>query len=418
MFIGANTFRFHSAFTLVVFCTVNFIFPLPSLTMAQAELIKAAANKFTLHLHEVLRAQSTFDPEKNLFYSPSSILVALAMTHLGARGNTAKQMSNSFHLDEIPDNSLKPEFQKFLQALNQSNTKGNELAMANRLFAQMGFPVLKDFQDESKKIFNAEVALVDYQNNTEDARQQVNKWVEEQTKNKIQDLIPEGMFTPGTRLALVNAIYFKGSWISKFDPNSTSPGPFQVTLSKKIEVPMMYQSDKFKYFENKDLQCQMLELPYADQKMSMILLLPDEIDGLTKLEKSLSYEKLDKAISQLRKTRKEEVEVTLPKFKLAEQFSLKDVLSQMGATDMFNPAKADLSGITSDGQLYVSEVVHKAFVDVNEEGTEAAAATGIGMALMSMPMNPIFFADHPFLFLIHHNETGVVIFLGRMAIPQ
>ncbi|XP_031557330.1 leukocyte elastase inhibitor-like [Actinia tenebrosa] len=413
--ITCNTFRLHSVLILavsLVFCSVLLS------TMAQADLIKASTNKFSLHLHQVLRGQATFDAEQNLFYSPSSILVALAMTHLGARGNTAKQMSSSFHLDEIPEKQLNAEFQKFLQKLNQSNAKGNEIAMANRLFVQMGFEVSKQFQEDSEKFFNAEAALVDYQKNSEGARQEVNQWVEQKTKNKIKDLIPEGMFGPDTRLTLVNAIYFKGSWMSKFDSNNTQTGPFQLTPSKTVQVPMMYKSDKFKYFENEGLKCKMLELPYSDEKISMIILLPDEVDGLSKLEDSLNYSKLDEAIGHLKMAPKEEVEVTLPKFKLSEKFSLKEVLSKMGASDLFNAAKADLTGINKDGQLYVSEVVHKAFVDVNEEGTEAAAATAVRVALMCMPMNPIFFANHPFLFLIRHNESGAILFIGRLANPK
>lgn len=410
--IVLNTFRSRSLLILTVSLVVASISPS---TMAQAD-IKASSNKFSLKLHQVLRGQAS--SAENLFYSPSSILVALAMTHLGARGNTAKQMSKSFHLEEIPEKQLNEEFQKFLQSLNQSNARGNEIAMANRLFVQMGFEVSKQFQEESEKFFNAEAALVDYQKNSKGAREEVNKWVEEKTKNKIKDLIPEGMFGPDTRLTLVNAIYFKGSWMSQFDPNATQTGPFQLTSSQSIEVPMMYQSKKFKYFENQDLKCKMLELPYAGEKMSMIILLPDEVEGLSKLEESLSYSKLDDSIGHLRKAREEEVEVTLPKFKLSEKFSLKEVLSKMGASDLFNPSKADLTGINKDGQLFVSEVVHKAFVDVNEEGTEAAAATAVGIALMCMPMNPIFFADHPFLFLIRHNESGVILFLGRLANPN
>ena len=415
-FVQMIPFHFKSVYTLGLWCVVIFPYLSASSAMAEAKVMSATTNKFSLHLHRVLRSQPAFEPANNLFYSPASVLVALGMTYLGARGDTAKQMNSSFHLNEIPDPELKQVFHKFLQSLSQSSSTGNEIAIANRLFAQMGYDILQEFQDESSQFFDAQIALVDYEKNTEGAREEVNKWVEKQTKDKIGDLIPKGMFTADTRLALVNAIYFKGSWMKKFDPNTTQPGDFQVTPSKKVSVPMMYQSDKFKYFESQNLDCQMVELPYAGEKMSMIVLLPNKVDGLSKLEESLSFEQLDTAINHLKTAWSEDVEVTLPKFKLAEKFSLKDVLSQMGATDMFNPARADFTGICG-GNLYVSEVVHKAFVDVNEEGTEAAAATGIGIMLMSMPMNPIFRADHPFLFLIHHNETGAILFLGRMATP-
>lgn len=383
-------------------------------TMAQSPLFKATTSKFSLHLHEVLLSG---DPEQNLFYSPSSILVALAMTFLGARGNTARQMITSFHLDEMPEESIKQEFQSFLQSLNKTNANGNHIAMANRLFAQMGFEIVQKFQDETSQFFNAQLAMVDYMKNAEGARAEVNEWVEKQTNGKITNLIPDGMFTPLTRLTLVNAVYFKGSWMNRFDPNATQTGKFHVTPSKEIDVQMMYQSEDFKYIEDQDLNCQIIELPYSGGKMSMIIFLPNEVDGLSKLEKSLTYDRLAQALTNLKATNTEEVEVFLPKFKLTNEFSLKEMLTKMGAVDMFSQNQADFSGISTSDQLHVSEVVHKAFVDVNEEGTEAAAATGVGMAAMSMPMNPEFNANHPFLFLIHHNDSGAVLFLGRMAKP-
>lgn len=383
--------------------------------MAQSTLLKSTANKFSLNLHKILRSD---DPEQNLFYSPSSILVALAMTYLGARGNTAKQMFKSFNLDEMPEPQIKQEFHKFLESLSKSNSNGNQISMANRLFAQMGFDIVQAFQDETNQFFNAQLAMVDYVKNPEGARGEVNKWVEGKTEGKIKDLIPQGMFTQASRLTLVNAIYFKGSWLNRFEPNATHEGQFQVTPTKDINVQMMYQSNYFKYIEDQTLNCQIIDLPYAGDQISMVIFLPNEVDGLSKLEKSLSYKKLSEAVSQLKASRAEEVEVTLPKFKMTEEFSLKEALSKMGAVDMFD-GKADFTGISTEGDLYVSEVVHKAFVDVNEEGTEAAAATGIGMiGLMSMPMNPEFNANHPFLFLIYHNNTGVILFLGRVAKPQ
>lgn len=383
-------------------------------TMAQSPILKSTANKFSLRLHDVLRKDGA---EQNLFYSPSSIMVALAMTYLGARGNTAKQMFSSFNLNEMPEQQLKHEFHKFLEAIDQSNSNGNKVSMANRLFAQMGFDIAQSFQDETNQFFNAQIALVDYRTNSEGARNEVNKWVEEKTQGKIKDLIPEGMFDASSILTLVNAIYFKGSWMNKFEPNATQQVEFQVTPTQEIKVPMMYQSTKFKYIEDSVLNCQIIDLPYAGNHISMIVLLPNEMDGLSQLEKSLSYDQLSRAISDLKASRPQEVEVSLPKFKMTGEFSLKEVLTKMGAVDMFN-TQADFTGISAAGQLYVSEVVHKAFVDVNEEGTEAAAATGVGIALMSMPMNPVFFANHPFLFLIHHNKTGVILFLGRVAKPQ
>ncbi|XP_001632351.3 leukocyte elastase inhibitor [Nematostella vectensis] len=369
-----------------------------------------STNAFALDLHRVLTAQGG---QTNLFYSPASIVVALAMTYLGARGNTATQMTKTFHFPtDVPE-----KFHDFLQALNASNSDGNQILMANRLFAQMGFEILEEFKKASKESFSAEMALVDYVKNSNGARDTVNRWVEQKTKDKIKNLIPEGMFNKDTILCLVNAVYFKGSWMKHFNRNATQSGKFKTTPSQEIQVQFLYQSSEFRYLESSTLGCQIVELPYAGEKLSMVVLLPNEVDGLGKLESSLNKETLQEVMTSLRNSHPEEVEVTLPKFTLTQEFSLGETLKGMGASDLFSPGKADLSGISA-APLVVSEVVHKAFVEVNEEGTIAAAATGVWIMLMSMPMNPVFYANHPFLFLIRHNDTGAVLFMGRLVVPD
>ena len=258
----------------------------------------------------------------------------------------------------------------------------------------------------------------DYIRNVEKARGKINRWVEKKTNDNITNLIPPlGMLSADTRLILVNAIYFKSPWLSKFMYHNTFSGSFFVSQNEEIKVNMMYQKADFKYFESQELACQVLEMPYIGRKMSMVIYLPKEITGLAKLEEQMTYDSLQKSLSSLDASM-DEVEVFLPKFQLTQQFDLDDILSKMGAEEMFIPGKADLTGITAE-PLFVSKVVHTAFVEMNEEGTEAAAATGIfGRYAISMPLpKPVFKADHPFLLLIRHNDSGAILFLGRLVRP-
>jgi serpin B len=238
--------------------------------------------------------------------------------------------------------------------------------------------------------------------------------VDHKTKGKITDLIQPGVLGPATRLVLVNAIYFKGSWGREFDKHSTTKAPFTITEIQKVEVPLMNLTADFKYAEIDDLQ--LLELPYASDELSMVVLLPRKPDGLKGVEDLLNTQSLDHWLAP---AREQKVAVFLPKFKLSAQFSLAEPLAVMGMTDAFSP-KANFSGMDGERDLYISAVVHKAFVDVNEEGTEAAAATGVVMRSMAVMMprpTPIFRADHPFIFLIRDNHSGSILFLGRLADP-
>ena len=222
------------------------------------------------------------------------------------------------------------------------------------------------------------------------------------------------MLNAGTKLALVNAIYFKGLWLEPFNKKSTFLGSFFVAENQKILVPMMYQvSMDFKFSKSEQLACQILEMPYVGNKLSMVILLPLETNGLASLEEKMNFENLQKSLSDLDSSTADELIVFLPKFKLTQRFELNDVLARMGAGGMFAPGKADFTGIAQE-PLYVSNVVHKAFVEVNEEGTEAAAATGIAMPYS---LKPVFNANHPFVFLIRHVDTGAILFLGRLMKP-
>lgn len=264
--------------------------------------------------------------------------------------------------------------------------------------------------------------MVDYQEDAEGARKEVNEWVEEKTKQKIKNLIPEGVFNTRTRLTLVNAIYFKGFWENQFEREATFPQKFFVSESEKAEVQMMHLKEEFKHIEDVEgLSCQVLEMPYQGKDLSMVILLPHNTHGLAKLEEDLTHDKLHKAFQRVAKSHPHKVEVSLPKFKLTQQFLLNNILEKMGATDMFNEFKADFTGITPGPEkIYVSHVIHKAFVEVNEKGTEAAAATAVVMmARMAMVrMTPRFCADHPFLFMICQNKSNAILFMGRVMKPE
>ena len=253
------------------------------------------------------------------------------------------------------------------------------------------------------------ITSVDY-GNAEAACHTINTWVEERTESKIKDLIPSRILDGLTRLVLVNAIYFKGNWASQFDQSLTNDVPFWVTSDKQVQVPMMTQKHEFRYGEGNGLQ--ILELPYAGDDFSMIVLLPREIGGLVKLEESLTVENLGRWVRNLWET---EVVVFLPRFEITFPFRLDDTLKSMGMVDAFS-GKADFSGMDKE-PLFISAVLHKAFVAVNEEGTEAAAATAVIMARGSPSLPPIFRADHPFVFLIRENSTGSILFLGRVVNP-
>ena len=336
------------------------------------------------------------------------------MTYLGAKGNTAEQMAKVLQFQSEAD--IHKDEKTFLGALNSTSDGQNELLTANRLFAHKHFEILRSFAEASRDFYDAEVALVDYVGDTEGARNTVNAWVEEKTKEKIKDLIAPGVFSQDTRLTLVNAVYFKGMWQNQFEEERTADEAFTVSPTKEVKVAMMHKSADYKLLEEAALGCQVLEMPYVGGKMSMVIFLPYEPDGLSKLEGSITPEMLKISLSDLSTAHLQEVEVALPKFKLMEQFSLSSVLSTMGASDMFDPGRADFSGITAGPEaVFVSEVVHKAFVEVNEKGTEAAAATAVVANFCCLP--PSFIANHPFLFLIRHNESGAILFLGRMANP-
>ncbi|XP_021177003.2 leukocyte elastase inhibitor isoform X2 [Fundulus heteroclitus] len=367
---------------------------------------------------ELFRTLSRPDPAKNIFVSPLSISSAMAMVYLGAKGDTATQMAKALSFSN--GEGVHADFQTLNADIN-SPSASYILKVANRLYGETTSKFLPKFLEDTQKFYQADLKPVDFIGNPEDSRTEINNWVEQQTENKIKDLLKPGTVTPMTRLALVNAIYFKGNWMSRFDATNTKEMPFKVNLNETKMVQMMYQMKKLPYNYIPDLGLQILELPYVNQELSMFILLPElatsDSDPLVKLENELTPAKLEEWTDRANMDTQTEIIIHLPKFKLEEDYELKDHLSKMGMTDVFCAGKADLTGMNAEGGLFLSTVAHKAFVDVNEEGTEAAAATA-GMVSFCMLREEHFQADHPFLFFIRHNKTKSILFFGRFSSPQ
>ncbi|XP_077964102.1 leukocyte elastase inhibitor isoform X1 [Gasterosteus aculeatus] len=377
--------------------------------------ISASNTGFAL---ELLRTLSQASPAGNIFVSPLSISSALAMVYLGAKGDTAAQMAKALSFSS--GESVHGDFQTLNGDIN-SPSASYILKLANRLYGENTANFLPLFLKATQKHYQADLKAVDFMGAPEACRMEINSWVEQQTENKIKDLLKPGTVTPMTRLALVNAIYFKGNWLNRFDPANTKEMSFKVNQNEAKQVQMMYQMKKLPYNYVPELGLQILELPYVDEELSMFILLPEESadgsDPLLKLENEITQEKLGEWTNRRNMDVHSEVLVHLPKFKLEEDYELSEPLAKLGMTDVFCGAKADLSGMNGERGLFLSTVAHKAFVEVNEEGTEAAAATA-GMIAFCMLREEHFTADHPFIFFIRHNKTKAILFLGRFSSPQ
>jgi len=399
--------RKYAAGILVLLLTVAFFWVI-KLSAEEASSVIDANNQFAFDLYSRYKSQ-----DGNIFFSPYSISTALAMTYEGARGKTADEMQAVFHFPK--DDTLRRN--SFLELYNGINIKDKPytLKTANALWAQKDYTFLDSYFSLVKRYYGGNVTNLDFAGQTEESRLTINRWVEEQTDNKIKDLIPKKNIDSLTRLVLTNAIYFKGLWAKQFDKAKTVEKDFEVSPGKTVKAMMMSLTGEeavFKYAEKEDLQ--VLELPYKGEELSMLVLLPKK-GGMDSFETALNAQK----ISELRKSLyKQRVDVYLPKFKFETKYFMKDTLIEMGMPTAFSMG-ADFSGMTGNNDLYIDKVIHQAFVEVNEEGTEAAAATAVVMRLKSMPprMN-IFNADHPFIFAIQDRATGNILFLGRVSEPN
>jgi serpin B len=367
-----------------------------------------ANNQFALELYSKLNEKD----DGNIFFSPYSISTALAMTYEGAKGQTADEMQKVFHFPEDA-NVRRPAFAKIYNLLN-SGSKDYKLNTANALWAQKDYAFLPEYLGLVEKYYGGRTTNLDFIGETEKSRQIINTWVEEQTNDKIKDIIPPGTLSSLTRLVLTNAIYFKGTWVKEFEKSKTKEQNFKVSADKNVQVPMMRRTDKdakFNYYENEELQ--VLEMLYKGEELSMLVLLPKD-DNLQKLEDSLTLEKIAEWKNGLSERK---IDVYMPKFTFETKYFMANTLAEMGMPIAFSPEQADFSGMTGNRNLFISAVIHQAFVEVNEEGTEAAAATIVVMGKTSAGPMDYFRADHPFIFIIQERETGSILFIGRVVDP-
>ncbi|KAL1253677.1 hypothetical protein QQF64_015906 [Cirrhinus molitorella] len=379
------------------------------------EALCRANSLFALDLYRALIARNA---EENMFFSPLSVSAALSMVYLGARGETSEEMAKVLSFSFVSD--VHSHFETLISTIN-SPSASYILKLANRLYGENTFNFLPEYLDSTLKLYHAELQAVDFIGASDVSRRLINKWVEEQTEKKIKDLLKPGTVTGMTRLVLVNAIYFKGNWMHKFKARETKEMPFKINQNESRPVKMMYQSKKFPFRCIPEYKVQVLELPYKQKELSMLILLPNESqdgsDPLPKLESELTLDKLLDWTKRDKMATSMDISVHLPKFKLEVESSLSEKLQEMGMSSVFHETKADLTGMSSQRRLFISAVVHKAFIEVNEEGTEAAAATAAIVEVDSAIRCQRFIADHPFMFFIRHNTTNSILFLGRFRGP-
>lgn len=357
-------------------------------------------NAFAVKLYRELGAK-----EGNLFFSPYSVSSALGMTYAGARGNTAKEMAETLRFP-AEGGKLHPAFKALNRELSASARKsGQKLNIANALVLSGG-DVSSEFKGIVENDYNAEIFGGDLGS--------INNWVKQKTEAKIDKILEE--LSPNSVCVLLNAIYFKGMWESRFENIRTFDAPFNVSESKKVTVSLMHQKNEFRIMNGKDFQA--LSLPYKGNTLSMIVLLPRSVDGLPVVEKQLTAEKLKSWLEDLERVNLQKADVFLPKFKLETGYDLASPFRAMGMKDAFRQKDADFRGMGwQKGRLWIGQIKHKAFVEVNEEGTEAAASTAVEMITKVMAYEPVFRADHPFLFMIRENLSGSILFIGRVADP-
>ena len=384
----------------------------PDVSPADVATLVDGNTAFSFDLFQELKSE-----DGNMFCSPYSISLALAMTCTGARGETEQQMADTLHYD-LSQHNLHPAFNYLDMELAKrgkgargKDDEGFRLNIVNAIWGQKDFTFLPEFLDTLAENYGAGLRLLDFINETEKSRITINDLVSDETEGRIQDLIPQGQLDAATRLVLTNAIYFNAAWQYQFEKSMTSDSVFHLLNGQDIIVPMMRQTESFGYTTGDGYQA--VELQYDGGELSMVILLPDpgEYDSF---EDQLNVENTNEIINRLQYT---QVALAMPKFEFESEFKMKDTLSRMGMPVAFSPS-ADFSGMTGGKELYIDQVIHKAFVSVDEAGTEAAAATAVDMKLTSMPAEPVNVTiDHPFIFLIRDIETGTILFVGRVMNP-
>ena len=405
----------------------------PPSTVPSGDFLASAQKRITnpaapaADVHELAHGNTAFavdlyhallrDNQGNLIFSPYSISLALAMTYAGARGQTEQQMAQTLHFT-LSQARLHPAFNALDLGLSQPGTGAPadqfQLNVANSLWGQKGFAFEPAFLDQLGENYGAGLRLADFAQAPEPARKSINDWVSQQTKDKINDLIPAGAITPLTRLVLANAIYFKAKWLSPFDANRTHPGDFNLPDGTKASVSMMSSGEPGSLRYAKADGYQAVELPYQGGQAAMLLIVPD-LGHFSDVQQALTADALDNIESALQP---KQVQLTLPKFKYESSLGLADTLGQMGMPDAVNPDKADFSGMDGAHDLYVSAILHKAYVSVDEAGTEAAAATAVVVGVMAMPVQEVqLTVDRPFIYVIRDTQTGSLLFMGQVTHP-
>lgn len=373
--------------------------------------LSAVANANGAFAVDLYRVLSKGDTGKNLFVSPFSISTALAMTYEGSRAGTRKQMADVLHFT-MPDAVRREGFAALLAQTKAGPGKHYKLEVANALWGQKGYPFEPAFTGVVKKYYDGGFFTVDYAHDKDGSIHTINQWVENKTAGKIVNLLHPDDISQLTRLVLTNAIYFKGNWAAQFNKEATEQEPFHLASGKTVQTPMMHHSSNFRYVKQDGLAA--VELPYAGNELSLLAILPDGDIG--KLDQSLTLDEINRLRAHMGE---QEVDVTLPRFKFETRYLLKPVLNAMGMPQAFDEELADFSGMTGQKDLFIDQVIHQARIEVNEEGSEAAAATAVVMNPKSAryESNAVFRADRPFLFLIVHNATGSILFMGRLSNP-
>lgn len=384
----------------------------PAASEAEVSTFARSSNALGFDLFRELRAEHP----GNFALSPASLSTALGMTYGGARGTTASAMAQGLHVSTSPDETMRSAG-ALVRAFNDPSRTAYELSVANRLFGEATYAFAPAYLETTRDAFGAELERVDYLGAAEPARLGINRWVSERTHDRIPEILPSGSVDADTRLVLVNAVYFHGRWAVPFDPAATRDAPFHPTGDATVSVPTMHRAGG-RYGEDEGVL--LYELPYAGEDVSMLFVLPREAAGLDAVEAGLDAEDVDRWASRVGNNPR--VEVSLPRFRIeGPPMALSAALSSLGMAEMFSD-RADFSGMSAPNAdpLFVSDVFHRVFVELNEEGTEAAAATGVVMATRAMPLDPPprFVADHPFLFFLRDLHTGAILFAGRVRDPS
>ncbi|MFA5308469.1 MAG: serpin family protein [Dehalococcoidales bacterium] len=384
----------------------------PAVSAADEALLVQGNSAFAFDLYQILKEKGG-----NLFYSPYSLSLALAMTYAGARGDTAQEMADTLHF-LLSQDSLHPAFNDLdlLLASRGEGARGKDdagfrLNVVNAIWGQKDYTFLPAFLDLLAQDYGAGMRILDFIKATEQSRVTINDWVSEQTEGRIKDLIPPGAIDGLTRLVLTNAIYFNAAWKNPFNEDATADGVFHLLDGGQVTVPLMHQTESYRYNAGEGYQA--VDLPYDGGELSMVILLPE--DGqFAAFEDAMTAAQVKSIIKGMDYT---DVAVTMPKFEFDSEFSLVDTLVAMGMPLAFS-GEADFSGMTGNRDLFIGDVLHKAFVSVDENGTEAAAASAVIMKASGMPAEPVAFTlDRPFIFLIRDIGTGAVLFIGRVLNP-